>query len=169
LAQAGVTEGATGGGDVVHAVVDEIVHLVPEAVISGPPPEEVYRGSELGGLVGVTGVGISPPVHGAVGDDLVDDLPGRAVDHTRNVTDRAQVGLGRVPLAGGDQRVGGVGTIGPEVPRVVRITGADAGQLRECGSGVRIGAALIHVPDLSVGHGALEVGHVELAPVEGVL
>ena len=83
--------GVEGGGDMVHAVDDEVVHLVAEGVVTTPAPDQRDGVGELGRLVRVPRVVVGAEVDRAIGDHLVHDLAGGAVDDPRDVADRAQV------------------------------------------------------------------------------
>ena len=89
---------------VAHVAHREVVHLVAEAVVAGPPPDQRHRAGELRGLVGVAGVGVRAEVDLPVRGDLVHHLAGPFVDDLADVAQRPQVVLDGLELSGRDRR-----------------------------------------------------------------
>ena len=117
--------------DRVQVALREVVHVVAEAVVAGPAPDQRHDARELDRLVGVevvrlgAGVGVRglrvvPEVDRAVGDRLVHDDAGAVVEHVGDVAQRAQVVLGGLELAERHRGERGVLAVGREDPRVVR-------------------------------------------------
>ena len=169
-----VLVGVQGGRGVDEVLAGEVVHLVAEPVVAGPPPDQRDGRRELHRLVGVAGVGVGAEVDGAVGDHLVDDLAGVAVDDPADVAQRAQVVLGGRELPDGDGGEVGVLAVGREQPGVVGEAGAEEVDLGHRTRGRRVvdaGVGLPHLqrPALRAAGDLGEVGEVLLAPGDGLL
>ena len=116
---------------VLQVAAREVEHLVAEAVVAGPAPDQRDRAGELDDLVGVEVVGhvarrrvggadVLAVPDGAVGDDLVHDHARAVAEQLGDVAHRAHVGLDRPELPERDAGVRGVGAVDGEQPRVVR-------------------------------------------------
>ena len=81
--------------DVPHVAHGEVVQVVAERVVTGPPPDQRDGAGELRGLVGVAGGVERAEVDRAVRRHLVDDLAAVAVGDLADVAQRAQVCLDR--------------------------------------------------------------------------
>ena len=166
--------------DRVQVALREVVHVVAEAVVAGPAPDQRDDARELdrlvgvevvrlGARVGVCGLRVVPEVDGAVGDRLVHDDAGAVVEHVGDVAQRAQVVLRGLELAERHRGERGVLAVGREDPRVVREARAEPARALHGAQRCRELLALVRPADLQVRGAQGEVGEVLLAPVDRVL